>query len=152
MLAKTLLALFAAVAVTAAPAEERDIDDRALEDRDIEARALCAGTLIDGPRPVLGGTLYTYYSSAGGGTNCAYITNNSGKKAAMSIKMADTTDPRSTVDKGSFSQYAGPVKLGGMAKHCMQVSVTFNGKSWASREDWHCDGGWVYKPPTQTPH
>ncbi|BEJ11137.1 hypothetical protein CspHIS471_0105590 [Cutaneotrichosporon sp. HIS471] len=100
MLAKTLLALFAAVAVAANPVAH---EDRAVS---IEDRAICSGTLIDGPRKLpIGGTLRTYYSSAGQGTNCAYVTNDTGKKANMKIVMKDTSSSsgRTSVDEGSFS-------------------------------------------------
>ncbi|BEI80061.1 hypothetical protein CcaverHIS002_0105900 [Cutaneotrichosporon cavernicola] len=146
MLAKTLLALFAATAVAANPVAH---DDRAvsIEDRaDIEGRALCAGNLIDGPRKLsIGGTLRVYYSSAGGGTNCAYVTNDLGKEVFMYISLQDTSSSafRLDDDYGDFSQFAGAVKLDGMAKHCFQVLVGIDGKTWMSRKDWHCGGGKV---------
>ncbi|GMK55418.1 hypothetical protein CspeluHIS016_0204740 [Cutaneotrichosporon spelunceum] len=144
MLAKTFLALFAAAAAIAAPAEH---EERDLENRDLEGRALCPGTLIDGPRTILNGagTLRVYYTTASGGTNCAYVTNDTGAKANMKLTLWDTSDPkyRSSIDEGSFFSYAGPVKLSTMANRCMQVRVTINGQSWQSMKAWHCGSGQV---------
>lgn len=148
MLAKSLFALLAAAMVAAAPLDAPEIDERSIEER-----AICSGTLIDGPRSILDGkgTLYTYYSTANGGTNCAYVNNNTGKQTYMSITLDDTTDcKRSDSDSGSFYQYAGKVSLPGMATHCMQVRVTIDGQSWASMRGWHCGGGTTcrqVKPP-----
>lgn len=87
------------------------------------------------------------------GINCVWLDNNTGKPARMSLELRDTSNPgRETRKKdiGTFSQYAGSVRVGDMREHCMQVIATFEGDEWYSDLDWHCDGGILPAPPTPT--
>ncbi|WP_433890461.1 spore-associated protein A [Streptomyces sp. CA-111067] len=68
------------------------------------------------------GYAYLYYSSASGGTNCAvYVTSVSrGTARYMSVQLFGPGD-QAPDDVGTYTQYAGPVRVTGTNGHCVSV-------------------------------
>lgn len=59
------------------------------------------------------GTLYTYVipTSINTISTCALFDNNLGKSTYMKLKLCSNHDGKCVVDEGTFSEYAGPVRI-----------------------------------------
>ncbi|PJN35864.1 hypothetical protein CG747_36695 [Streptomyces sp. CB02959] len=74
------------------------------------------------------GTLFTYIKSGSSGltSSCAVFDNNSGKSLYMKLKLCpNSTDVKlCKTDEGTFSQYAGPVRITGASISILCSKVT----------------------------
>ncbi|WP_433854760.1 hypothetical protein [Streptomyces kronopolitis] len=74
------------------------------------------------------GTLFTYTKSGSSGftSSCAVFDNNSGSSAYMKLKLCpNSTDTKlCKTDEGTFSQYAGPVRVTGSSASILCSKVT----------------------------
>lgn len=101
----------------------------------------CPGNRVDTVK-LFGGkaTLYLYYAQTNGGTNCAYVNNNTGKGKNMFIEIWNA-EARSSFswDWGSnYKEYAGSVGVKKMAGKCVGLHVNFGDQSWSAPKKWHC--------------
>ncbi|MEU8262972.1 hypothetical protein AB0C02_20370 [Micromonospora sp. NPDC048999] len=113
--------------------------------------ASCPGTELSPHRDAYGGAIsvFIYYSSANGGTNCVWAQKNLNRDKSESMDIlvgrCGTNNPGYPCepivfdhDPGNFQYYAGPVKVTGTASRCIIVSVTYRN---LSSETWgpiHC--------------
>ncbi|NGO75715.1 hypothetical protein G6045_08485 [Streptomyces sp. YC504] len=66
------------------------------------------------------GTLFVYNQTSGDGV-CAIFDNNTGTAKYMKVKVCDyKTTPTCVTDEGTFSQYAGPVRMN-VTTYCATV-------------------------------
>ncbi|MFF6995230.1 hypothetical protein ACFY93_09760 [Streptomyces sp. NPDC008313] len=89
------------------------------------------------------GSIYLYYSSASGGTNCAVnaAKKYAGQRHLLEVRISSGSQADS--DDGIYTEYAGPVKLTHMDGKCVTLSgwVTAPGNGAAVGDQWtnvHC--------------
>jgi hypothetical protein len=118
-----LSALAAVVAL--APAGQAAVDVRA----PYKLVSSCAGSLVSGFPKVMTnrlgdtqGSVYLYYSSAGGGTNCATVYDNASGSHQMSVTLRRANLSYAGSDSGVYATYAGGVAVTGTAGTCVYVS------------------------------
>ncbi|MEU6076952.1 hypothetical protein [Micromonospora sp. NPDC047074] len=146
---RALLGAFAAMVlvaaglvVTAAPASAHT---------KLSPRASCAGTELSPHRDAYGGAISVFvsYSSANGGTNCAWAQKNLNRDKAEHMEVfigrCATNNPGYPCeplvfdrDPGTYQYYAGPVQITGTAGRCIMVYVVYRN---LAEERWgpiHC--------------
>ncbi|WP_329102179.1 hypothetical protein OG792_23160 [Micromonospora sp. NBC_01699] len=81
-------------------------------------------------------SVFVYYSSANGGTNCAWAQKNVNRTTAEPLGIAlyrcATGNPNAAcnptavdTDSGNFQYYAGPVRVTGTAGGCILIQVIY---------------------------
>ncbi|CAM3910112.1 Secreted protein [Nocardiopsis gilva] len=105
----------------------------------LSPRAYCSGIELSPHRDALGGaiSIFISYSSANGGTNCAWAQKNVNRDKSepltLFLGVCPTGDPRNPCepigksDFGNFRYYAGPVEINDTAGRCIMVSVRYHG-------------------------
>ncbi|MFG2005705.1 M23 family metallopeptidase [Spirillospora sp. NPDC048911] len=81
-------------------------------------------------------TVYLGYSKASGGTNCTITVKKAGAKVKMSATL-QAKGGKAKTDAGSFSQYAGPVKISKVGKKCVRWGGSIGSTKWLSKYG-HC--------------
>ncbi len=102
----------------------------------------CSGSAISSQ--YLAGGKFKYvlsYSSANGGTNCLKLYNYTGQRTYMQVKLESSDYKAMAWDDGNYSQYAGAVRIHGVAGKCINqyVGVSWGGHFYtADRYNVHC--------------
>lgn len=114
----------------------------------------CPGKLVDGPIKFADGrcSIYLFYSTQDGGTNCAYIENETGVEMEMYISLYKRDDLKSeSWDHGlDYKDYAGSARVKDMSGECVGLDAVcsyWSGRNilsdwWGSAQKfprgWHC--------------